>query len=404
MPPNITGLLMSALQVNAVPTGPQQDVPQDLPFDLELGDEDVLAEVLPDTPSQDAAVDAVTENSPDFVQVVEKKPLVENPSKAGSYETPALGNPEVTVEKIEQVLAPAMVTPLILNAVEARVLPVVQGVEMAPLSEVGTVSPAKNDKAPRQSRTEITLNFDGNVPSGNLEKVEVSKPPPQHPFDRPVVKRTAAGEGRSVKANGVIAKAEGTTPKFSTSNPPVNQFVAVNATPLPAPVPLEETIVTLGISASHDALAVRTARTVEHSLQTAPRVALTPRAIASQISASVTSASSDTIELRLDPPELGKLIVSITQNESGVSTHIVAEKAEVAEFLRRHADLLSRELNKAGVEGSSLEFSHRQDKGNEGAWQDDSREAASGTVTLDSLVTAGVSAPYSVETGLDIRL
>jgi len=81
--------------------------------------------------------------------------------------------------------------------------------------------------------------------------------------------------------------------------------------------------------------------------------------ILSQISTAISNTSKDTVEIRLDPPELGRVVISITQSDSGLSATVTSEKAEVSDLLRRHAELLSRELSKSGFTEASLEFSHR---------------------------------------------
>lgn len=85
-----------------------------------------------------------------------------------------------------------------------------------------------------------------------------------------------------------------------------------------------------------------------------------PQQVASQIVAAVSKGSDDTIELRLDPPELGRVHVSISTTDAGLSAVITTEKTDIVELLRRNSDLLAREFAKAGFEGATLKFAHQE--------------------------------------------
>lgn len=79
------------------------------------------------------------------------------------------------------------------------------------------------------------------------------------------------------------------------------------------------------------------------------------------ISATIALRDEGRFELRLDPPELGRVVITISHTETGVNAHIVADKSDIADLLRRHADIFARELNRSGVGNASLGFSHRDD-------------------------------------------
>lgn len=126
--------------------------------------------------------------------------------------------------------------------------------------------------------------------------------------------------------------------------------------------------------------------------------------IAVQVSAAITNTSKETVEIRLDPPELGRVVISINQNESGASVLVSSEKAEVAELLRRHSDLLSRELSKSGFSDATLEFSH-QDRRPDGAETNTARRQYSGGSAEASETDLEIETTVrSISGGLDIRL
>lgn len=86
----------------------------------------------------------------------------------------------------------------------------------------------------------------------------------------------------------------------------------------------------------------------------------TPQRIINQVSNVITNMSDGNVEIRLDPPELGRVVVSITQTDSGVNAQIMMEKPEMVDFFRRNADIFARELARSGFENATLEFSHKE--------------------------------------------
>lgn len=77
-----------------------------------------------------------------------------------------------------------------------------------------------------------------------------------------------------------------------------------------------------------------------------------------KVSAAIIGKHAESVEIRLDPQELGKLIVTITQSETGTTATVTVEKVEVFDFVRRNADILAAELKKFGIDTDSLQFSH----------------------------------------------
>jgi flagellar hook-length control protein FliK len=117
-------------------------------------------------------------------------------------------------------------------------------------------------------------------------------------------------------------------------------------------------------------------------------------------------------EIRLDPPELGRIDVRLDMARDGtVSSRLIVERAETLDLLRRDAGNLERALQTAGLNtnGSGLEFSLRDGSGNP-------RAAPERLVRADLLiipdedvaVTEAVRRAYGVLRGLgrdvDIRI
>jgi flagellar hook-length control protein FliK len=92
-----------------------------------------------------------------------------------------------------------------------------------------------------------------------------------------------------------------------------------------------------------------------------------PREIAQQLAAAIDRAAGDKIEIRLDPPELGRVQIELRIEDGRLHAAILTERPEVQDLMRRHADLLIRELEAAGHGRVSLDFAsgsgERQDQG-----------------------------------------
>ncbi len=83
--------------------------------------------------------------------------------------------------------------------------------------------------------------------------------------------------------------------------------------------------------------------------------------LALEVAASVKSGKSR-FEIRLDPPELGRIDVRIDIDRNGqVTSHLTVEKPETLSILRQDAPQLQRALDDAGLKTGSggLQFSLR---------------------------------------------
>ncbi|WP_168797823.1 flagellar hook-length control protein FliK [Aliishimia ponticola] len=81
-----------------------------------------------------------------------------------------------------------------------------------------------------------------------------------------------------------------------------------------------------------------------------------PRAVALQIQNAARNMTDKTIEIALNPQELGKVRLSIATGETGVTLTVLAERPETIELMRRNADTLAQELADLGFEHIDLAF------------------------------------------------
>jgi hypothetical protein len=82
----------------------------------------------------------------------------------------------------------------------------------------------------------------------------------------------------------------------------------------------------------------------------------TGQALAAQITLAVGRAEDRRVEIRLDPPELGRVQIHLNPRDGGLQAVVIAERPETHDLLRRHADTLTRDLNAAGYDSVSLDF------------------------------------------------
>jgi Flagellar hook-length control protein FliK len=70
----------------------------------------------------------------------------------------------------------------------------------------------------------------------------------------------------------------------------------------------------------------------------------------------VQSEPANSVELRLDPVELGSVRLTLQGTERDISVVIAVERPDTMELLRKHADQLLNDLRQSGYAGASLTF------------------------------------------------
>jgi hypothetical protein len=89
----------------------------------------------------------------------------------------------------------------------------------------------------------------------------------------------------------------------------------------------------------------------------------TPKLIQSQLIATVRGMDDQTIEVSLSPEELGRVRMTISRSDTGMTVTILAERPETLELMRRHAAQLHTEFRSLGHESTSFTFhqsAHRE--------------------------------------------
>ena len=136
----------------------------------------------------------------------------------------------------------------------------------------------------------------------------------------------------------------------------------------------------------------------------------TPRSVALQIAEVIRASGERAVELRLQPEELGRVQMTLSQDATGTLTVALAvERAETLDLLRRNIDLLGADLRELGYE--NVDFSFQGDFQGNGTGdgprdrppREGTRAADTGPARPAGSPTAGGTADRS-GSGIDIRL
>jgi len=166
-----------------------------------------------------------------------------------------------------------------------------------------------------------------------------------------------------------------------------------------------------GTSTAHGATA-STANAAPQGASNALQAATVPMAGLAVEIAGRAHAGKNNFEIRLDPPELGRIEVKLSVDRQGqVTSHLIADRQDTLDLLRRDASGLERALQDAGLKtgGDGLQFSLRDQSFN-GRQNGDDRSNASHVVAMDDTLPA-IDAATSGYTryagrigGVDIRV
>ena len=123
------------------------------------------------------------------------------------------------------------------------------------------------------------------------------------------------------------------------------------------------------------------------------------------------SEGMNTFEIRLDPPELGRIHVRLEVDRNGeLTSRVTADRQDTLDLLRRDAPQLERALNDAGLRTSNngLQFSLR-DQGQGQQQQQQALPSAARLIIPDESLAAeltqrGYYRPAGSAGGIDIRV
>lgn len=241
----------------------------------------------------------------------------------------------------------------------------------------GAAHPPRSGADPMHPRAEQSINQPtqaghvsgapaGRDPSGRTGMpIGAGQAPPPRPDPRSAAQRDRPAGTETAQAAG---------PALSASQ---RVAVAAPASPLPAPFramlmstdqmarqPVEDAARPLGDLAAGSTADRPAGATSSVGPATPSAARAVPAQIAQQIAVSVSFSESGHAELRLNPEELGRVRLSLSGAEGGLTVSITAERPETADLLRRHTDSLAREFAALGYGdvGFHFEGESREDR------------------------------------------
>ncbi|MCC6778336.1 MAG: flagellar hook-length control protein FliK [Hyphomicrobiales bacterium] len=186
-----------------------------------------------------------------------------------------------------------------------------------------------------------------------------------------------------------------------------SELTAHNGAPEPLSAATNNTV-TGNVSVAHTSIPAATA--AEPQRLSSDQTAASITGLALEIAARAQSGSTR-FEVRLDPPELGRVDVRLDVDQHGhVTSRLVVEKAETLDLLRREAPELERALQQAGLKtgDNGLQFTLR-DQSFTGQQRDGDGRSARLVVTDPELAPVDTAAAsygrnLRLGEGVDIRI
>jgi flagellar hook-length control protein FliK len=238
---------------------------------------------------------------------------------------------------------------------------------------------------------------------------------PTKPVAAPVENNTAAPKiaAPAVPTTDASVDVTAADPKDAlTEKATAEKPVAEKPTPADKPAQANDARATQNPVPTNDKPSVSevAAKSVQQQAQSLPATAI-PQ-IASEF-ASKAKRGATRFEIRLDPPELGRIDVRIDVDKDGrVTSRLMVEKTETLDLLKADQRALERALHEAGFksEQNSLSFSLKDDRGNQAKFDEQRQgnpQSPSGEIeeepvrhVADSAYRASLRGPG----GLDLRV
>lgn len=134
-----------------------------------------------------------------------------------------------------------------------------------------------------------------------------------------------------------------------------------------------------------------------------------PPHVAQAMAEALKRAPDKAIEIALSPAELGRVRMTMSPQDTGMSVWITAERGETLELMRRHIDDLDQALADLGFEDVSFTFEQNDQPGDEAFDHESmfpgSENTSAETDNLSTNTIAAVPlAHHAAPTGIDMRL
>ncbi|MBW4706965.1 flagellar hook-length control protein FliK [Roseobacter sp. YSTF-M11] len=131
----------------------------------------------------------------------------------------------------------------------------------------------------------------------------------------------------------------------------------------------------------------------------------TPSMIGRQMAEALQRLPDRPVELSLNPEELGRVRLSISVAEGGITVSVLAERPETLDLMRRHIDQLAREFQALGYENIGFAFNEGQTgSGKEGFGDPESPSASRDQTGISAEEPVATTITLTPASGVDMRL
>ncbi len=266
----------------------------------------------------------------------------------------------------------------------------------APAPKPELVHRPPEDAPPRQA-----MPVEGHKASAEMARPEATKPAADTPPITPIPDDGQMDLRAAPQASAVTpSAAEPPDPAraFDTAKPPMDQLPALDSAQ------------DLLRTSQADPLVGLTSEAKSLDMPEMPAISRAdpgPRA-AQQVAVALAMNPEGGFELALDPEELGSVRLNLSPSDNGMIVQVTAERPETMDLLRRHIDVLARELREAGY--SDVSFSFGSDTPSHQGRDAERGYHANGAApvdTADGPVTTPTHTPtprIAASSGLDLRL
>lgn len=130
----------------------------------------------------------------------------------------------------------------------------------------------------------------------------------------------------------------------------------------------------------------------------------TPGMVGRQMAEMLQRMPDKPVELSLNPEELGRVRMSIATGEGGITVHVLAERPETLDLMRRHIDQLAREFQALGYESINFAFNEGSSDRDAGTDGDGSTSESAQTTAEDAISEPTAPITLVPSSGVDLRL
>ncbi|NOX72650.1 MAG: hypothetical protein GXP03_03155 [Alphaproteobacteria bacterium] len=131
-----------------------------------------------------------------------------------------------------------------------------------------------------------------------------------------------------------------------------------------------------------------------------------PKNIAIQIAQAALSDGGRSVEIALDPVELGKVRLTLHTSETGINVQFLADRPETMDLMRRNAHLLEAEFENLGYQNIGFDFSQNQQSATSESPEEQPNGLGEREPQIDDIpaVQPNYAMAPPIGNGLDLRL